>query len=454
MGSNWMNQRLSIAELNSDSQTLVKKYLWVNSLRTFSFQIVSMFIILFLLDSLSYMDIGLLFAINFTIWAVLDYPTGALGDAIGYKTVLITSYLCHIISILFLITAETFEGFLLWSIFGAMAASQESGALEAWLDNNYKITAVGLDKERKIYGAFQGKNMAVWTLISGTSFILGGVIAGVFSREVLFLVHLTLVSIVLASIFLIVRNVPGFNTPQRSVKNYLNTLKGGAGFVVSKKSIFFFIMGAILMGAATMAIWANFLLFPLYEGYSGSDSAAGLLRSIIFGVGIFWQAVAARLSPRISKVYRWIFVSMTLGGPVFFATAYLFYTLIPPQDALILISFLGLIGIFQLVSATQAIGNILQMRVFLDLIPDAYRNSVYSLIPSLVTLIAIPMSIIGGLIIATYGFSAGILLVTVITSAGAIICGYGLYLFSHPEVREAIVTPEELSSGIGTPVSS
>ncbi|MFQ5979689.1 MAG: hypothetical protein ACE5OZ_16290 [Candidatus Heimdallarchaeota archaeon] len=103
----WFQRRLDIAGMTPESQSLATKYFWLFSTQTAHVQIVSTFLVLFLLDLLTFAELGLLLAIQFGLIALLDYPTGALADAVGHKTVLIFAYITYAIAILLLLTADS-----------------------------------------------------------------------------------------------------------------------------------------------------------------------------------------------------------------------------------------------------------------------------------------------------------------------------------------------------------
>jgi hypothetical protein len=80
----------------------------------------------------------------------------------------------------------------------------------------------------------------------------------------------------------------------------------------------------------------------------------------------------------------------------------------------------------------------------LELVPDKYRNAVYSLLPSLILLLSVPLVTVGGFVINHHGFSAGILLIVAIQLVSAIFLGLGLYWLTRPKPLE-IPPGEELA---------
>ncbi|MFW9917242.1 MAG: MFS transporter [Candidatus Thorarchaeota archaeon] len=433
--NNWFQRRLEIAEMNSNSQSVAMKYFWLFSTQVAQAQIVSTFLVLFLLDILTYTELGLLLAIQFAIIALLDYPTGALGDAIGQKAVLMLAYGAYAIAIVFLLQADSLIGFFPWAIFSAIGASQESGALQSWFDNNYKVTIGDLDPDRKIYGAFLGKIQANWRLISGTMFIAGGVIAGAFSREILFRIQFCLVLVALGLIITLMNNEEGVEAPQRTLRAYFDRLTGGVRFAASSRGTLLFFLGLTVYGT-TGAIWGSLMLFPFYASYSGPDEYTGLLRAILFLTGIILLLLMANLTKKIEKPHRVLFLSNFMVGFVFFCLVFGFYEVIPPPNKFVLNSYLAVIILFQWVGIWLPLQTILQGRLMLELVPDKYRNAVYSLIPSLILCLSVPLIAVGGFLISNQGFSAGILFIVGLDLVAATFLGLGLYWLAKPRPIE------------------
>ncbi|MHA2032809.1 MAG: hypothetical protein ACW99Q_25845, partial [Candidatus Kariarchaeaceae archaeon] len=143
-----------ISDLNSNTRSLLNQYMVVDFTRLVAFNISGMFIILYLLDTLESTQVGILFALSYLILSLIDYPTGVLGDVIGYRKVLLIAYFFHICSFILLLFSESFIPLLFYSALSAVASSQESGALESWFDNSYKTLSVDIDPERRIYNSF------------------------------------------------------------------------------------------------------------------------------------------------------------------------------------------------------------------------------------------------------------------------------------------------------------
>ncbi len=407
------------------TKSLLTRYLLIDFTRLVTFNISGMFVILYLLDTLEPTQAGMLFALNYVILALIDYPTGVLGDIIGYRKVMLVAYFFYIISFVFLLISDSFVPLLLYSGLVAIGASQESGALESWFDNSYNQLVENRDPDRQIYNSFQAKKSLISHMLYGISFVAGGIIAQYFSRKHLFGVTLFLILFVFILITVIVKD----NYLSKSVftsTKYFQQFQSGFKFLLSQKGIFLFFIGTTIIWAANNSIWVNFLLFPIYGGYSGGqDDFTAMLRALIFASGVFWQLFIVKYISKIHRIKLWIFITTSLSNTVFFSLVYFYYTQFPPtgfEFSLVL----GLFIIFQLPGIWEPLEFILRSRLNLDLVPDEIRNGIYSLLPTITTIIGIPGALVGGYILKIYPFSSAILITALFSSVGVIVTGMGL----------------------------
>ncbi len=404
---------------------LLKRYLVLDATRWVAFNISSMFIILYLLDTLESTEAGILFAVSYVVLTLIDYPTGVLGDIIGFQKVLILAYGLHALSFILLIVSDSFIPLLIYSGVSALASSQESGALESWFDNKYRVLAETSDPDREYYKSFQAKRSILLHALMGGSFIAGGLIAYYFSRKILFAISLVLILFVAFFIFSLMKD--GIETTDDfTIRKYFTQFLGGIDFLFSEKGIALFFIGSTIIWAANNSIWINFLLFKIYEGYSGgSDNTTAFFRAVIFASGVIWQLIIVRYISRFKNVKLWIFVTTSFSNPIFFGLIYWYYLTFPPTSYDIMLV-IGLFLVFQLPSIWEPLEGTLRSRVSLDLVPDERRNAIYSLLPSVTNLIGIGGALAGGIILKMFGFAETILLTTVISLIGAIIAGIGL----------------------------
>jgi hypothetical protein len=194
-------------------------------------------------------------------------------------------------------------------------------------------------------------------------------------------------------------------------------------------------------------VWWNLMLFPLYFSLLVTQVAVSAFRTIVF----IPQAVANERSGVLAKRFeptKWIprFRVLQFMGVVFYlalaAIVHFFPTIpagtdpatvdfltifipftnlplieIPVQTVLpVLLLFL----VFVALNMFGSLAGILTQRVMLDVIPNRIRNSMYSLQPTLVMLLSMPLIAFYGWLIPLSGFtlpfliSAGISLISVI----------------------------------------
>ncbi len=422
-------------QIDEKATSLLSSYLILDSFRLIAFTISSMFIVLFLLDTLESTQVGFLFALSYFILTVIDYPTGVLGDVIGQQKVLILAYVFHTLSFILLILSESFLPLLLYSGISAFASSQESGALESWFDNNYRYMMNDKDPDRKIYKAFQARKSILSHALFGLSVLVGGIISQLFTRKILFVVSLFFI---IAVLFLIIRLVEEHDGKkvQITVKKYFGQFFNGIKVLLSHRGLFFFFIGSTIIWAANNSIWVSFLLFRIYEGYSGGqDNTTALLRATIFASGVLWQMVIVKYITRLKRTKLWIFITTSFSNPLFFFAIYVYYLWFPPIDVSIFLIG-GLFLVFQMPSIFESLEFILCNQLNLDLIPDESRNSFYSLLPTLTNLLGKFVSIEGGYFLTNYAFADAILLTTITSGIGVIFAGLGLFWL--PKIQELV----------------
>ncbi|MFX1506972.1 MAG: MFS transporter [Promethearchaeota archaeon] len=420
--------------IKSDPKTrsLLIRYVLTDFTRLIAFNISGMFVVLYVLETVEPTQAGILFALNYLILALIDYPTGVLGDIIGYRKVMLVAYFFYVLSFIFLLVSNSFLTLLIYSGLVAIGASQESGALESWFDNSYNHYAGNKDPERQLYKSFQAKKSLVGHLLYGISIVAGGIIAHYFSRKHLFAVTLFLIVIIFILITVIVKD-SYLSKSDFTTSLYFQQFQSGFKFLLSQKGIFLFFIGTTIIWAANNSIWVNFLLFPIYGSYSGGqDDITAMLRALMFTSGVFWQIFIVKYISKIQRIKLWIFITTAFSNSVFFLFVYFYYLRFPPTG-LDLSLVLGLFIIFQLPGIWEPLEFILRNRLNLDLVPDEIRNSIYSLLPTITTIIGIPGALIGGYILKTSPFSSAILVTAIFSGIGVILTGMGLSKL--PEIR-------------------
>jgi MFS family permease len=449
------------------------------------FQISTTFYMIFIATALGGGDyiaglalVGILVVISMAVQVALDYPTAALGDWIGHRWIIASALVCYAIA--FWLTAQItfftpFPYFVLIYILFGLGASQESGAFQAWFDNNYRV-AMPKDKDRKQYGVFSGRLGMVFQIASIAVLIPGSVIAMMYNRQLVFLIQAILNLIIALIVVIVVKDLPGVrktNDERPRLREYGSILKDGVKFSFSSKFVGFTIFGEVLIWA-TGTLWWNILLFPLYFAYLFSDVMVSFFRTIIFAPEAVIQERSGVLAKRFDPV-KWVprFRFLQFVGFLFYVllaiTTFFFppppipdpLALIPipwislfpfPQLVVVFLAipFVSIIpivlifGIFLVSELFAALANILHSRVMIDVVPTRFRNSLYSFRPTLALLLGMPLLIIFSTLLPIYGFPLTFAAVSLVSLFGWYLTRKG---YSHP-IEKAQDLPDTLAEEI------
>ncbi len=107
------------------------------------------------------------------------------------------------------------------------------------------------------------------------------------------------------------------------------------------------------------------------------------------------------------------------------------FSIVPIQNEL---SFIGLIAaviwLNLLIPTIFDLGAILRQRILIDLIPSENRNAVYSLTPTIISVIGIFILPVAGVLVEDWGSVAGIGTAFVVAFIGAILIFLGIYYYN------------------------
>jgi MFS family permease len=424
---------LGIESLPQPAQQLLLKTVGSFALLDVVWNLSAAFYVLFVIDMVGIEQLGILIAISFLIQAVLDYPSGVIGDWIGQRWILLIGYSLEAFAFSILVIADSFPSLLIVYVLRAVAVSQQSGAIETWLDNNYKLAANEADPQRKIYKFFIGRRMMLGTILHGIATVFGGIYAMIFFRRAVFMIQV--IGWVLTAIlfFSIVKDFPGIERPKKSLRSYFSLLREGIQFVFTSRILLLFIIG-LCIGEGLAIIWYELILFPVYFGYTGSDGGVGILRFIILAIGTVLTYYAAKIATKV-RITRipWL----RLVDTVFFFWGIALLTLFFPieNNTFNPLAIIVLIINYSAIWFFYQIGNIIAQQLFLDYVPDRNRNSIYSLIPTLLLIITAPGAIIGASLIKNFGFSVTAFLLGVMGLAS--VTFYYFAVHSLPEETQA-----------------
>ncbi|MHA1935330.1 MAG: MFS transporter [Candidatus Thorarchaeota archaeon] len=427
-----------------------------------AFQISTTFWMIYIAESLGGGDyiaglglVGVLIVVQLVIQTLFDYPTGALGDHIGQRWVIASALICYAIAFWFTSIATPDSPFIIFiAIYVAMGlgSSQESGAWGAWFDNNYRV-AMPNDQDRQQYGILMGRVGMVFEVISTLVLIPGAWLALIFARTWVFQLQ-AIISVSLAiTCLIVVKDFPEVEEARKkrkSTEGYTSVLVDGFRFLVSDKFVLLSTLGAVIIFATGM-VWWQLLLFPLYFTYLLTDVAVSSYRTMAFIPNVVAQERSGIWSRKFDPI-KWIprFRLLQFCGFVFYvlvsALTFLFPPPIDPNNLLRLyipftnlaiiempaesvIPMIILLFVFGVFDFSAAFANILTQRVMLDVIPNRIRNSMYSLQPTLMMMISVPLILAFGWILPAYGFPTTFILLSLIALVGALIVKRG---FSYP----------------------
>jgi len=423
-----------------------------------SFQISTTFYMIFIAETLGgdYVTgiayVGILVTIQLAIQTLLDYPTGAIGDWIGQRYVIASALLCY--SVAFFLTAQItpetpFGLFVVIYVLFGLGSSQESGAFNAWFDNNYRV-AMPHDTDRKQYGVFWGRVGMVWQVSSTLVLIPGSYLALITDRTWVFFLQSIFCLILSVVVMMVVKDLPGVrdqDEARRSLGEYKNLLVDGVRFLGSTRFVTFIILGEVLLWSVG-PVWWNLHLFPFYYWFLLTEVAVSSFRTLVF----IPQAIANERSGVWSKRFspeKWVprFRFLQFGGPIFYIIIAAIVHVFPGAvEGVAVIPFLDfpistLIPVFLIfatfvgVSMFGGFAQILTQRVMLDVIPNRIRNSMYSLQPTLVMLLSMPLLLFFGWLTSESGFTLPFILCGLIAFFGIVFIAKA---FTYPIVKAEI----------------
>ena len=419
----FVNKYLGITELPQKTQRVMTKFFILNLGTIFTGAMSSTFFILYIIDKIGFTQAGIMLSIVSLTQLTADYPSGSLGDYIGQRWVLIIAYTFYALGYLLLSIADSIFLFAIIAVINGLGNAQASGTLFSWLDNNYKKTVAKNDSNRSTYGYSINRVSALGRYFSLMSFVIGGVIATVISRSSVFFVQMLSALLVVSLIFMLMTESETKKEENGSIptkkEDFFTCFKGGITFFISSKKSLFFLLGCALPFAA-ITVFGQMILFPIYFGYTGSDGAASLFRGTIFFIGI---PIAIFITPRITKRIskKVLPISIFISMVFYYIPFILLLEMIPTENKLNLFALtIAAIVLIISVNVFGDVNNALRQRTMIDLVPSEHRHSVYSLIPTIVTLITIPILPFTGYMVEKFGLGSGIYLPLVLGVLGAV----------------------------------
>ncbi len=432
---------LHIQKLPEALQKQTMFYVGIWMLQSVAFHLTDTFLVLYLLESYTWAQVSIIFSVQMATQLLSDYPTGVLGDWIGQKKILISAYIFLSGASLCIVLSDSFAIYLVFAVLSGLGNSQFSGALDAWYDSQYTSQGSQIDPDREIYGLFQGRIYSLYLGVAGISILVSGLMATAFSRSLLFILQIGIYLILMIGLGVGLSPLPkrgtqeseldkpladlpnkeldGSSNQEQKDGGYFALLLRGLKFAFSQKKMLLFFVGIAIYNAFLDSVWTKLILFPLYNQYALSDTLTGLIRWVNLTMDVFIVGFLAKYSSKTKKK-EMAYILCLAGMLLCLVFASIYYTLVPPPETF---SFGRYLGIW-LISLSMAIPYrltwLLYSRILIDLVPNTIRNSIYSLIPTVILLLAIPANMFGGYIIDKFGFVAGIILVVVFAAIGVL----------------------------------
>jgi MFS family permease len=399
--------------------------------------------------------LGVILTISFLVTAFTDYPTGVLADWIGHKWVLSLAYVFYGLSSAFLAFSQNFSNLVIAYVFLALANGQSSGTLQSWFDNSYKTHTSKIDPNKEHYTEFLGR-VKKYSMFSGSIFFLiGGYLAFALpnGRRIVFFLQALALFLCAVLFYVFLENkthkdnekVRNTSINSQSKSKFIQLLSDGLKFTVSSKLIFLLMISSVLLVATSM-VWLNLILFPLYLGYSGSDAGAGTYRWILWFSGGVISMKAGQLANKISAK-SWIPKLNALQNTFYIGFTALIIIFIPINPArfkligLVLIYLNFVIGYYFL-----EVHRYLKQKLYLDIIPDEMRNSIYSLLPTLGLLLSAPLILIMSRVLDENGFSVTLGILLLISLVACVIEYLALQYYEPTTTSEIIYDTYQVGS--------
>jgi MFS family permease len=402
------------------------------------------FFILYALQYVTLAELGYLTAIRFFVQAITDYPTGAVGDWIGQKWGLATASFFFALGYLALSQATSFNTLLIAFILLALASGQQSGAFISWFDNNYKHYSMDEDADRRIYSQLFGKFMMIFQITSAVAFIFGGIVVNFFGRAEVFLFQGVFFIFLIIILFIFIVDHPNLIRSKPEFKAYFNLLGEGLTSTWNNRTLRLLVFGIVISGSV-MTIWGTFILFPMYEWYSKTDDLTAILRSTIFIIGAIITGFMGVLSKKIYNTQKWLALTILISDIFFFWGMFFMFNVNPAPNEFSMLPFVFVIFTFTVLTIPMTIQGILAQRFMLDIIPDKNRNSVYSLIPTLVVFASIITTALGGQIVSDLGEKNVLIGLGLIGLFGASISAWAVLKHKKEKPKEKLTLIEPMT---------
>ncbi len=373
---------LRVNEVPRETKILIQKYLVL----VFGFHLAMLlsisFKVLYVIDLVGLARLGLLLAVASVVQAIVDYPTGVLGDKIGQRWMLFIAWTTMGISYLLLAFSRSFSDLLMVHVLEGVGFAFHSGSLGAWFDNNYKATVGSADEDFTTYMAFNGKLSVLERVFRAIEYLLGGLMATLSFRVMVFFLQALMFLILAGLATILVKDHPLTETlVTRNEKYRVLFIEGIKSLFLRKTALLFFIGWSFW--TISWAIWMMLYQVPLVFMITGTDALTGTFFFMVTVLAIIVTEIISNQVESFNSSWYLVISVITLAILHFGGLALVYHYFVGPTPTfqlfpLILVFIISLVALIPLSIITLQFS-----RLFLLYIPDDHRHSVYSLLPTI-----------------------------------------------------------------------
>ncbi|MBL4934661.1 MFS transporter [Clostridium sp. YIM B02515] len=222
---------------------------------------------------MSLTQLGLLETIFHTTSFLMEVPTGAVADLFGRKISRIMGRVFSLISVILLLSANSFLWFAISFVFTALSYNLESGAGDALIYDSLK--EIG---EEETYMKVNGKKELFYQAAGIISFFVGGYLATK-SYNIAFLLTVVIgIITIVQSLTFKEPNIGRINSKEEKENIFVNQLKESIKVVISKPKVGFLILFTQVIMAFCTCIF--FYLQNYLKGNGYTEWTIGIIYAI------------------------------------------------------------------------------------------------------------------------------------------------------------------------------
>ena len=385
-----------ISSLNFDAQKFIMRATITQYLFVFLISFSNMFIFLTALPVLGVANVAILLSVLLLTQSFCAILAGVFGDSKSFRIVISISVLFYILTYRMVIIAQNFNGFLIVYILLGIATAFNQDGFFSYFDNNYDYY-VYEDTKRSVYSEFVGKFVALNYLILALGYSIGAYYSSITSKNDLFNLSSYLLLIVLFFTFLFYKDHKNFKLKKKSRdESFFSMLPKAVKYTWKKRTLRFFIIG-IVIAELTTVFWNELYSILLYSQIgANNDSYIGFIFSSEVLITALLVGFLGILAGRVMRIKFWYLLSLLLAYTTFyFGLSYFLQKNPIPQ--LFSINYLAIfLGLYSVLMTPYNFNYVLYYRTVLDLMPEKYRGSIYSIISSLKSIIGSIVLFVGG----------------------------------------------------------